>query len=43
VTKDVLAHTVVAGVPARPIKDIDDIGTGPRDREIYYDKLEMNV
>jgi acetyltransferase-like isoleucine patch superfamily enzyme len=37
VTHDVAAHTVVAGIPARPIRTID--GTQKRnDRIIYYDR-----
>jgi acetyltransferase-like isoleucine patch superfamily enzyme len=38
VTKDVPPHTVVAGVPAVPVKKIA-AGKGPgKDRAIYYDK-----
>jgi acetyltransferase-like isoleucine patch superfamily enzyme len=36
VTKDVLAHTVVAGVPARPIKKIDGENIPKPDRIAYY-------
>lgn len=36
VTKDVPPHTVVAGVPARPVKTIDGTQRSPRDREIYH-------
>ncbi len=36
VTKDVPPHTVVAGIPARPIKQIDGTTTRPNDRVIYY-------
>jgi len=38
VTKDVLAHTVVAGVPARPIKDIDGENISKPDRIAYFTK-----
>lgn len=36
VTRDVLPHTVVAGVPAKTIKTIDGLQIGSRDRAIYY-------
>ena len=35
VTKDVLPHTVVAGVPAKPIKTIDGMQTGTKKQAIY--------
>ena len=36
VTKDVPAHTIVAGVPARVIKDIDESSEPNLDRRIYF-------
>lgn len=36
VTKDVPPHTVVAGVPAKPIKQIDKDARVPTDKTIYY-------
>ncbi|HEY9527149.1 MAG TPA: acyltransferase [Anaerolineales bacterium] len=36
VTKDVAPHTVVGGIPAKPIKAIDGAQVGPPDRVIYH-------
>ena len=44
VTKDVPAHTVVAGVPARLIKKIGDQPADKNiNKEIYYDKMEARL
>ncbi len=43
VTKDVPAHTVVAGVPARQIKTIENNGTNKQNQIIYYDHREGHV
>jgi acetyltransferase-like isoleucine patch superfamily enzyme len=43
VVHDVPAHTVVAGVPARVIKKIEENGAHPRDQIIYYEKLEART
>ena len=36
VTKDVLPHTVVAGVPAKQVKEIQDIPENNKNKEIYF-------
>ena len=41
VTKDVSPHTVVGGVPAKPIKTIDGTMTNPN-RTIFYTTKEVN-
>jgi acetyltransferase-like isoleucine patch superfamily enzyme len=40
VTKDVPPHTVVAGIPAHPIRNIDTNGTRPPQGTIYHSKVE---
>ncbi len=41
VTKDVPPHTVVAGVPARPIKTIGKDASEGGNKPIFFDKLEV--
>lgn len=43
VTKDVPAHTVVAGIPAQVIKKIDSQTRGGRSREVYFDRVEERL
>lgn len=42
VTKDVPAHTVVAGVPAKPIRQIDGAAPVAPERTIYYTTAGVN-
>jgi acetyltransferase-like isoleucine patch superfamily enzyme len=42
VTKNVPPHTVVAGIPAKPVKVIDG-STGQSDRTIYHANKDLNL
>ena len=41
VTRDVLPHTVVGGVPANPIKTIDGVSSEDSSRKVYFDSREV--
>lgn len=43
VTKDVIPHTVVAGAPAKPVRDIESQNVIRREQAVYFLKMEVGV